>query len=480
MKKDSPSFSLTKKEFWLITLGFIFWRIIIALIAIYAGEILPDSKNFHYFNLAWEMEEKDFSTTPGEKKRAWSEIAFYQVMVKTASFDGSHYLNIVNLGYAKINFVQAFFPLYPLSIKLIYNLTGFNPLYIALMISNLSTWGFCLLFYQLLKNNFSARTAQGALLGLALWPASFYLGMVYSEGLFLFLLVLAIILYQKKKWWFLAPVLILLTATRIIGIVLVATLILNLLWRTFIWPKIQNWQNNHWSDKKTVSKKSVDKSIKISSIHPTQSLITSQKMLKKEFWPAIFSLIIGCLGLIGYMIFLKIRFNDPFYFMSVQSSFGAGRETNQLVLLPQVFWRYIKIISSYIMTGQGLNLNNWPYWQELWLSLIAGLVIVWEICKLIKIYFGSKKSSEELSSQSETKTNLLFILTIFSLGAYLVPTLTGILSSMPRYLLACLIIFVWFGDLKPRSKSAQAIWLLIALSLLAFNIMLFTQGYWVA
>lgn len=482
LKKFSP---LTAKEFWLITLGFIIWRLLIAGVALIAGENLPDTGRFHYQNLEWSnaIEEIEPNENKSDENR-YNQTFIYkkefldQIFAKTANFDGVHYLTIADTGYLETNYIQAFFPVYPLIIKIIHQLTNFEPLIIGLVISNLATWGFFLLFYQLLKTNFSGKVAIWSLLALACWPTSFYLGMIYNESLFLLLLLGAIILYQKKKWWWLAVILFLLTASRVTGIILIGALAIDLFWQTFFWPKISSWQSKLKSDKKTTSEKKLDKSIKKSDLSATRLLESSLDSRRTNFWPAFFSLCVGALGLITYMIFLKNNFDDPFYFMTVQSAFGAGRETDHLILLPQVFWRYGKIIVNYFQTGQGLTLSNWPYWQELLLSLVAGVIIFWQLWQLISLYSG-QKSMGKIDYKS-SQISLVTIMVIFSLGAYLVPTLTGVFSSMPRYLLTCLSIFWWFGMLKPKTRSAQVIWLLLSLGLLGLNVALFTQGYWVA
>jgi hypothetical protein len=160
------------------------------------------------------------------------------------------------------------------------------------------------------------------------------------------------------------------------------------------------------------------------------------------------------LGLLIYMYYLWINFADPFYFFTVQSQFGAGRQ-NQLILWPQAVWRYLKILA----TARPIDWKYYIYVQEFLFSLGA-------LYYLIKAFF---------------KKILSLAWVLFSLGAYFLPTLTGNFSSMPRYILLCWPIFFYLvKDFSNWHKLYKVLYLTISLILLIINTMLFIQGYWVA
>jgi hypothetical protein len=70
---------------------------------------------------------------------------------------------------------------------------------------------------------------------------------------------------------------------------------------------------------------------------------------------------------------------------------------------------------------------------------------------------------------------------LFSLGVFLVPTLTGTFSSMPRYVLPTLAIWLVLTMGLSRVKAWVLVaYLLCSASLLIYNLVLFIQGYWVA
>jgi len=317
-----------------------------------------------------------------------------------------------------------------------------NYLLTAQIISHLCTLGLVFLSYNLVKKKYSATTAKWILLGLACFPASFYLVSVYTESLFLLLLLLCYWFWQKKAWWPLGLALIALTATRITGIILIPCLMIAHLIQT----SQGKWQT------------------------------LRQKAKQAKFWHPILALATGSLGLIFYMTYLGVNFQQPLLFFQVQDQFGASRQTT-LVLWPQVVWRYSRSLISLAQEGQLLNWKGFIYLQEFLLSCLAFLILLWQFLTL-KIWVPIYQKLQLTKLANQAKSVLPLEVVLFGLGAYLLPTLTGNFSSMPRYLLLCPALFIGFGLLK--SRSLKIILLVISSAILTINLLLFTQGWWVA
>jgi Gpi18-like mannosyltransferase len=172
------------------------------------------------------------------------------------------------------------------------------------------------------------------------------------------------------------------------------------------------------------------------------------KMYKK-FWLDLAGVIISPLGLIAYMLFLKGSVGDPLFFLTSQPAFGAGRSSLPLILLPQVIYRYMKIF----VTVNPLSLTFFNAMLELVFTsvLVVGLVVVF---KKIKFSYW-----------------------LFVCLAVILPTLTGTLSSMPRYALLAFpiipIIAIRFNKASKYIIIAQSVLQVVLLSL-------FIRGYWVA
>lgn len=309
------------------------------------------------------------------------------------NFDGVHYLGIAKDAYA-YQYTQVFFPLYPILVKIASLATFGNLVLAGLLVSNIAFLAALILFYKMIAKTYSEKTALWSAIFLLAFPTSFYFGAVYTEGLFFLLIISAFYLLEQKKYWQAAIVGSFASATRLIGL--------------FLAP-----------------------------------LIVSRKNLRAAL-PAL----IVPVGFLAYVIYLKLEFNNPLYFLTAQQIFGQERSVGSIVLLPQVIYRYLKILS----TVQGQPLITAAF--ELSATLIALALLILAI-KKVKLQW-----------------------VLFSFAAILIPTLTGTLTSMPRYILVAFPIYIVLAQI--RSTVLKIILLIISSSLLIYLTALFTQGYWVA
>jgi len=352
---------------------FIAWRLLLFFIAFISPTVIPKfGATFPYF--------QERLINSGLPHFIWS----------FGNFDGVHYLGIAKDGYA-YQFTQAFFPFYPILIRLVSYLTFGNLLISALLISNIAFLTGLILFYKLISLTHNKKIAIWSIIFLLTFPSSYYFGAVYTEGLFFLMVISSFYLYQQKKIISSLIIGASASATRLIGLFLAPALI-------------------------------------------------SKRDLK--------SLVIVPLGFLAYVVYLKLKFNNPLYFLSSQTIFGQERSTTGVILLPQVFWRYFKILA----TTNGLPFFNASF--ELAMTVFAIVILVW-LRKKVKLEW-----------------------LIFSLLAVSTPTLTGTFASMPRYVLVAFPIFVGLAQIK--NLKIKIIILTLSLVLLFAATALFTQGYWVA
>lgn len=245
-----------------------------------------------------------------------------------ANFDGIHYLDIAKKGYGI--YQQVFFPLYPGLIKFLTPYFGDRALMTGLVISWLSFLGALLFFYKLVKLDFDEKIAKRSLVSLLLFPTAFFFSAVYTESLFLFLVLGSFYFARKRKWWMSGILGAFASATRVVGIFLLPAL----LWEW--WEQ----KNSKWS------------------------------MVNGQWLASLIPIFLIPLGVLFYMRFLAATYNDPLMFVHM----------DKIIPLYQVFWRYFKML---------LTTKLDPLYFAIWLEFLttAGFLILLVFAYLRKIHF---------------------------------------------------------------------------------------------
>lgn len=325
-----------------------------------------------------------------------------------ANFDGEHYLSIAIFGYKGLQ--QAFFPIYPMIISffakpfsegLLSSLI--NSTLVGLIISNAAFLVALMFLYDLIRIDFSKKIAFLVILLIILFPTSFYFGAVYNESLFLLLTVLAFLHVRRGNWFWASIFGMIAAATRIFGVLLFPAFLIE---------------------------------------------AYLQKRYSRLFW--IFLIPLG-LGLYMYYQYITVR--DPLAFYNLQDLVGEQRQS-RLVLLPQVYFRYIKMFLT-------VDLHN-PIYQTILLEFIVGIAFF-----TLPVFGYFKK----------IRLSYLF----YAFVGFLITTVQGSFSSVPRYVLvffpSFLVLALWFDRLP---KLIKIIFLVGSASLLVVETTLFLRGYWVA
>jgi len=323
-----------------------------------------------------------------------------------AGFDGVHYLTIAEHGY-EAQFTQAFFPVYPLLIRWLTLLTG-NYLLSGLLISHVSLLIALYFLYLLVRIDEKKQVAYQTLLLLLAFPTAFFFGALYSESLFLMLVVTSLYAIRKGMTKEAIALALFASATRIIGIFLLPALLY-------------------------------------------EKYLSLDKKITKNNFTHYLPIFLSAAGLLGYMSYLHRVFGDALYFLNAQSAFGAQRSTQQVILLYQVIFRYMKMF----MTVDFTSLLFYTVSLEFITSMLFLALLILAYIKKVRLSY-----------------------LLFAVPAYLLPTLTGTFSSMPRYVLVLFPGFIVLAKIIPRKW--QPVVLTISAILLALNTILFTRGYWVA
>ncbi|MEI6310688.1 MAG: hypothetical protein WCP57_00370 [Bacteroidota bacterium] len=173
-----------------------------------------------------------FSSTPATVSKANEHSAFSMSLFKRN--DSDWYERIYTNGYPKMSDADwkqvdslheqstwAFFPLYPMSVKVIAKLTQSNFCTAgnihALIFSLLCFTCFYLLAFEFFHED---KKAYYCSLLFIIFPFHYYFSMLYSEAIFTFLVLLAFLSIQKGKYYVLLIPALLLPLARVNGIIL--------------------------------------------------------------------------------------------------------------------------------------------------------------------------------------------------------------------------------------------------------------------
>lgn len=335
----------------------------------------------------------------------YAKYLIHYYVLPWANFDGEHFLSIAMNGYNQ--YQQAFFPLFPKLISLGLIAFGNNILIGALtglIISTIAFFAALIFLYKLLKLDYSSNFSVSVIAVLLLYPASFYFNAVYTESLFLFLIVASFYSFRTKHFLWASIFGLLASTTRVFGVLLFVSFLIEI----FIYK------------------------------YP----------VKRTIW-----ILLIPAGLLGYMVYLYYSVGDPLAFYNLQLIVGEQHQRG-VVLFPQVVFRYIKII----LGNESLN----PLFTTILFELAVGVGFI-----LLPIIGYFKK----------IRISYLF----FAFMAYLLPTIQGSFSSLPRYVLILFPSFIVLTMMiKVLPVSLRFALGFLSLILLIIETTFFLRGYWVS
>ncbi len=131
---------------------------------------------------------------------------------------------IAEQGYATSDLTTAFFPLYPLLIKITAPLFAGNSVAAGVTLSSVLALLSFILLYRFTRTEFGEPVAQRTLLYFAIFPTAFFLFAAYTESLFLALVLGAFISARTRHWGWAGLLGALAGLTRVQGALLVLPL----------------------------------------------------------------------------------------------------------------------------------------------------------------------------------------------------------------------------------------------------------------
>jgi hypothetical protein len=333
-----------------------------------------------------------------------------------ARWDSIAYLAIAKVGYAANS--TAYFPLYPLAINLVDAIVN-NTLIAGLLISNLSLLVALMVLYRLTEFEFNdSAAATRTVFYIAAFPTAFFFSAVYTESLFLLLLVSSMYQARRGRWVSSAFLAMLCAVTRSIGGIMAVVVGLE-------WLGAQGWT--------------------LRDVLQAEAWRKVWLGMRKQKW-AVAAIAFIPLGLVSYMIFCQVNFNDPVAFVNAQRLWGKSG-ADPVGVVSSAFW----LINYGEAAGQGVP------WLVV-LNLAVGAIFL-----LLSIPIWRRLGL------SYAVLNAAQILFVFSFG-------TG---GAIRYLLVSFPIFMMLGLWGRNSMLDRALLIGFSVFLGIFSAM-FVNWYFVA
>lgn len=142
----------------------------------------------------------DGVSVPGWPAPPTPDPGWHAAFTAWERFDALWFLRIAERGYATGDGSAAFFPLYPMTVRLVSTLLGGRPFAAALLVSNVSFLLALAALFDLTRRERSEPVARSAVLLLCTFPTAFFFLAPYSEPLFLLLAVLSLRAARRGRW----------------------------------------------------------------------------------------------------------------------------------------------------------------------------------------------------------------------------------------------------------------------------------------
>lgn len=337
-----------------------------------------------------------------------------------ARWDGAWYSEIATEGYEpRYPASTAFFPLYPLLIRL-GSLLGGGPALWGVGISLVATFFALYFIYRIAEYLYDVRAARAATVATAFFPTAFFLNAVYTEALFLALSAGCVWAATVRRSLLLAAALGALAATtRSLGILLVIPLVLE-------------W----WRCRRELGA------------------------------PGLLTIALVPAGTMAYLVYLWARFGRPLVSLRQQEAYWGREPTNPVVTLSWA-WSEAGRGLSYLM--EPLDLLTSPAAGPT-LAASNAINLIFLTLFLLLMGVGVALLPPGFSAYA----------LILVLAGVLAPNPDLPLMSLPRFLLGAFPMFLVLGFLLSRLRWALWMWLPASGLLGGWMAALFVTWHWVA
>lgn len=343
-------------------------------------------------------------------------------------WDTGNYMQIAWHGYVKKE-QMAFFPLYPLSERIVMVITGGDPFIAGLLVSNMAELIAFTVLYRLVAEDFGDERAYYTILYLAIFPTAFFFSIGYTESLFFCFSSLAFYQMRHARWWFAGLFGALATLTRPDGLFLIAPFCYEYLRRR--WPQ---------------------------EVKSLRAFLT-----RKQIFALIASIrfdVLICLcipaGLLLYMALGRYQFGDPLSFVHSEDAWGRHMTIPGYGMV-KAMWA---IRSHSLMSFTGMRSLT-----DLIPDMLVGLLVL--LC-----FVGPWRLSPKLWSYGLYALILYIYFQLFTRGG------TFPLESMSRFMLEPFAAFILLSNIS-KSRLLHQSYCMVSFAAFFFLSTQFATGHWV-
>ena len=348
-------------------------------------------------------------------------------------WDANWYLLIAHTGYKNPE-SRAFFPLYPLLVKVGGWVIG--DVYAGVVISLVAFLVALFLLYRLVELDFGSEVARVTVALVAFCPLAFFFSAIYTESLFLALSVGAIYAARRERWLIAGLVGAFAAATRSSGVLLVLPIVLLYLYG----PR-------------------GDASAPLARWHESRSgtrLLLPRYRLSWRVWPVI----LVPLGLVAFTVYLALAYHAGTSWISAES-YWVHQSAIPIVAYVRGMsagWSELRHLIShssgpYASSQHVSNLLNA-------IAAIVGLVVLVECIRTLPAAYW-----------------------VYAAAAFIVPLASPVagypLTSFPRYELVIFPLFIGVARYLVRKRQVR-IGVASSAVLLGVFAVLFAVGNWIA
>lgn len=337
-----------------------------------------------------------------------------------ANWDGAWYAEMATEGYGeRAPASTAFFPLYPMLVKL-GTVLGGGPALWGVLISLVSTLLALFFVYRIAEKLHGVRAARAATLCLAFFPTAFFLNAVYTEALFLALTAGTVWAALVRRDFLVAGLFgALAAATRNVGVLLLVPLFLE-------------WMRH-----------------------------------RREFGlRGALGMALVPAGLLAYAAYLWARFGEPLLFARQQGDYWNREVSGPLATLGDA-WTAAGVGMEYVLDPATL------FWG-------TDATPALEASNVLNLAFLAFFLAVALAGLFVLPPGLWVYTAALVLLPVLAPSPRFPLMSLPRFVLAAFPVFIVLGYLLSRSRWTLAPWLVFSGALGVALAALFVTWRWVA